>query len=111
MKLSMILHQLERQQVWVYLAAILIGLALGSVAPGLSGTFEASLWPALGLLLCYLPAGAADAFARRVLRSPPHRRHPELATFPVPFVVWGLLGFLPADPAIRLGMLLVPCAN
>ncbi|MFN3636432.1 MAG: hypothetical protein ACK4UZ_11930, partial [Rhizobium rhizophilum] len=44
-------QKLERHQVWIYLAAILAGLALGSAAPWLSEPFEAVLWPALGLLL------------------------------------------------------------
>jgi hypothetical protein len=40
-------QQLERHQVWIYLGAILVGLALGSIAPGVSDAFEALLWPAL----------------------------------------------------------------
>jgi arsenite transporter len=44
-------QQLERHQVWIYLVAILVGLVLGSAAPGVSEPFEALLWPLLGLLL------------------------------------------------------------
>lgn len=108
-------QQLERHQVWVYLAAILVGLALGSIAPGISDPFEALLWPALGLLLyatftqvplTHLP----DAFRDRRFMGAVLIGNFLL----VPFVVWGLLAFLPDDPAIRLGVLLVllvPCTD
>jgi ACR3 family arsenite transporter len=108
-------QQLERHQVWIYLAAILVGLALGSIAPGMSDPFEALLWPALGLLLYatftqvplnHLP----DAFRDRRFMSAVLIGNFLL----VPFLVWGLLVFLPDDPAIRLGVLLVllvPCTD
>ena len=108
-------QQLERHQVWIYLAAILGGLALGSYAPGLSGPFEAVLWPVLGLLLyttftqvplTHLPEAFRDRrFMGAVL----------IGNFIlIPLAVWGLLLFLPDDPAIRLGVLLVllvPCTD
>jgi ACR3 family arsenite transporter len=108
-------QQLERHQVWIYLAAILVGLALGSIAPAMSDPFEALLWPALGLLLyatftqvplTHLPDAFRDRrFMGAIL----------VGNFLfVPLVVWGLLIFLPDDPAIRLGVLLVllvPCTD
>jgi ACR3 family arsenite efflux pump ArsB len=108
-------QQLERHQVWIYLGTILVGLALGSIAPGVADTFEALLWPALGFLLyatftqvplTHLPDAVRDRrFMGAVL----------IGNFLiVPFVVWGLLAFLPDDPAIRLGVLLVllvPCTD
>ena len=99
----------------MYLGAILVGLALGSIAPGVSDPFEALLWPALGLLLyatftqvplTHLP----DAFRDRRFMGAVLIGNFLL----VPFVVWGLLAFLPDDPAIRLGVLLVllvPCTD
>ncbi|MFN4102185.1 MAG: hypothetical protein ACK4GT_20685, partial [Pararhodobacter sp.] len=42
---------LERQQVWVYLAAILAGLGLGLLLPGAAAQLEAALWPLLGILI------------------------------------------------------------
>ncbi|MDP2411403.1 MAG: hypothetical protein Q8M26_14105 [Pseudolabrys sp.] len=92
--------QLERHQVWLYLAAILAGLALGSVAPGVSVTFEALLWPALGLLLyttftqvplTHLPDAFRDGrfMAANILGN----------FIVVPLAVWGLLIFVPDDPA------------
>lgn len=108
-------QQLERHQVWIYLAAILAGLGLGSAAPGVSEPFEAVLWPLLGLLLyttftqvplTHLPDAFRDGrFMGAVLAG---------NFLLVPLAVWGLLAFLPDDPAIRLGVLLVllvPCTD
>ena len=108
-------QQLERHQVWIYLLTILAGIALGSYAPGLSGPFEAVLWPVLGLLLyttftqvplTHLPEAFRDRrFMGAVL----------IGNFLlIPVAVWGLLIFLPNDPTIRLGVLLVllvPCTD
>ncbi|MCH8498182.1 MAG: hypothetical protein LAT63_06880 [Marinobacter sp.] len=44
-------QQLERYQVWCYLAAILLGLLLGLVAPSLGQGLDWLLWLLLGLLL------------------------------------------------------------
>lgn len=101
-------QQLERHQVWLYLAAIPEGFALGTIAPGVSDAFEVLLWPALGLLLyatftqvplTHLPNAFRDRrFLGAVL----------IGNFLlVPVVVWGLLAFLPDDPAIQRGVLLV----
>lgn len=108
-------QQLERDQVWLYLIAILAGIALGGHAPGLSDPFETALWPVLGLLLyttftqvplTHLPGAIRDRrFMGAVL----------VGNFIlIPLAVWGLLAFLPDDPAIRLGVLLVllvPCTD
>ncbi|NCN84042.1 MAG: arsenic resistance protein [Sphingomonadales bacterium] len=108
-------QQLERHQVWIYLLAILAGLGTGSVAPDVSATFEAVLWPVLGLLLyttftqvplTHLPEAFRDRrFMGAVLTG---------NFLLVPLLVWVLLIFLPDDPAIRLGVLLVllvPCTD
>jgi arsenite transporter len=106
---------LERQQVWVYLAAIILGLALGSVASALAPTLELLLWPALAILLYVtftqvrldqLPAAFKDTrFVSAAL----------IGNFVVlPVLVWGVLTLVPDDPAIRLGLLLVllvPCTD
>lgn len=106
---------LERQQVWVYLAAIILGLALGSVAPALAPTLELLLWPALAILLYVtftqvrldqLPAAFKDArFVSAAL----------IGNFVVlPVLVWGVLMLVPDEPAIQLGLLLVllvPCTD
>lgn len=106
---------LERNQVWAYLAAILLGLAIGSAAPALAPTFELLLWPGLALLLYatftqvrlnQLPAAFKDgAFIAAAL----------IGNFVVlPVLVLGVLMLVPDNPAIRLGLLLVllvPCTD
>lgn len=106
---------LERHQVWVYLLAIIVGLALGSAAPAVAPTLEVLLWPALAVLLyttftqvpfAQLPAAFKDArFVSAAL----------IGNFVVlPVLVWGILLLVPDEPAIRLGLLLVllvPCTD
>lgn len=106
---------LERHQLWVYLAAIGLGLGIGSQIGDRAAVLEAALWPVLGALLLatftqvpllHLPAAFRDRrFMAAVLAG---------NFLAVPLVVWGLLALLPDDPAIRLGVLmvlLVPCTD
>ncbi|MFN3855095.1 MAG: arsenic resistance protein [Phreatobacter sp.] len=107
--------ELERQQVWIYLVAILAGLGLGLLLPGAAAHLEAALWPLLGILifvtftqvpLIHLPEAFRD---RRFMGA-------MLAGnfVIIPLIVAGLLVFLPSDPAVRLGVLLVllvPCTD
>jgi len=108
-------QQLERNQVWFYLGAILIGLATGTAAPALSPLFEAVLWPALGLLLfstftqvplTHLPEAFRD---RRFMGAVVAGNF-----LIVPLVIWALLALGPDDPVVRLGILMVllmPCTD
>ncbi|WP_027284749.1 bile acid:sodium symporter [Rubritepida flocculans] len=106
---------LERGQVWLYLAATLCGLLAGAVAPGLAGAAEALLWPVLALLLLatftqvpltHIAQAARDARLLAALL---------IGNFLlVPLLVAALWPLVPADPAIRLGVLLVlllPCTD
>lgn len=107
--------KLERNQVWIYLAAIAAGFLVGSRLPEVGPSFDALLWPALAALLTVsftqvplneLPAAARDTrFLAAML----------IGNFlAVPVLVWALLALVPADPAIRLGVLLVllvPCTD
>ena len=106
---------LERHQVWIYLAAILCGLAAGALWPALAPGFEALLWPTLAVLLYatfvqvpLLQVGAAFRDRRFTLAV-------LLGNFVlIPLLVWLCLPLLPADPALRLGVLLVllvPCTD
>lgn len=106
---------LERHQVWIYLAAILAGVGLGLLLPEVAGHLESALWPLLGILifvtftqvpLIHLPEAFRD---RRVMGA-------MLAGnfLIVPLIVAGLLVFLPENDAVRLGVLLVllvPCTD
>jgi ACR3 family arsenite efflux pump ArsB len=106
---------LERRQVWIYLAATLLGLAAGAAAPGLAALAEALLWPVLALLLLAtftqvpltrIAEAARDARLLAALL---------IGNFLlVPLLVAALWPLVPADPAIRLGVLLVlllPCTD
>ncbi len=106
---------MERQQAWIYLAAIAVGLGLGIAVPALTDRLDALLWPALVLLLyvtftqihlAELPAAFKDTrFTAAAL----------LGNFLIlPVLVWGVLLLVPEDPVVRLGLVLVltvPCTD
>jgi len=105
----------ERRQVSIYLLAIGLGLWCGSRWPGLGPWLEGMLWPTLMLLLfttfvqvplLHLREAFADGrFVAAVL----------LGNFVVlPLVAWALLPWLPPDPELLVGVLLVllvPCTD
>jgi ACR3 family arsenite efflux pump ArsB len=107
--------ELERRQVFVYLAAIAAGLAFGLAFPGAGPFAEAVLWPVLGALLfatfCQVPFWhLRDALGdRRFLAATLAGQF-----VAVPLAVAALMPLVPADPALRLGVLLVllvPCTD
>jgi ACR3 family arsenite transporter len=106
---------LERRQVWIYLAAILTGLVVGTAAPSVGSVAEAVLWPTLVLLLYATFTQVRLLHLREALRDARFAAAVLLGNFVVlPLVVWALLQVLPEDPAIRLGVLLVllvPCTD
>ncbi|MCP8898479.1 arsenic resistance protein [Gilvimarinus xylanilyticus] len=108
-------EKLEQYQVWIYLVAILAGMAIGWKSPGHTSDWELLLWPVLGILLystftqvplIHLTSAFRD---RRFLAA--------LLTgnfVLIPVIVGALLLLLPDEPAIRLGVLLVllvPCTD
>lgn len=106
---------LERHQVWIYLAAIIGGLLVGSAWPHVNHPFEILLWPTLMLLLyatfvqvplLHLREAFADhRFVAAVLGG---------NFIVLPVLAWVLVQGLPPDPALRLGVLLVllvPCTD
>jgi arsenite transporter len=106
---------LERNQVWIYLAAILAGLALGSLAPGLGPLLETLLWPVLGLLLYATFVQVPLLHVLNAFRDGRFALAIGIGNFVlVPLQVWGLMQWLPEDPTLRLGVLLVllvPCTD
>jgi len=106
---------LERQQVWIYLVAIMCGLVSGAAWPGIGPYLEMWLWPVLAVLLyatfVQVPLlHIRDAFGDRRFVLAAMTGNFVL----VPLVVWFMLQWLPADPALHLGVLLVllvPCTD
>jgi arsenite transporter len=106
---------LERRQVPIYLGAIVVGLLVGLAAPGAGPGLEVAINPVLGALLyvTFLQVPAAELV--RSLRAGRFLGAVLVVNFVVvPLVVAALLGFLPADRAVRVGVLLVllaPCVD
>lgn len=106
---------LERRQVWIYLAAIAGGLVLGSTRPGTGPHLETLLWPVLAVLLYTTFVQVPLLHVRDAFRD----RRFVLASMTgnfvlIPLAVWLMLQWLPDDPALRLGVLLVllvPCTD
>ncbi|MDO9521710.1 MAG: arsenic resistance protein [Pseudohongiella sp.] len=106
---------LERHQVWFYLAAILCGLFLGSVQPSLATGFSALLWPVLALLLYTTFTQVPLLHVREAFRDGRFVLAILLGNFVlIPLLLWLSLRWLPNDPALQLGVLLVllvPCTD
>ncbi|QFG67736.1 arsenic resistance protein [Ornithinimicrobium pratense] len=108
-------ERLERHQVWFYLAALVLGLLLGQVAPGLGPAAQASVWPALALLLYATFTQLPLTSVPKAFRDIRFLGTALVGNFVlVPLLVWGLVQLAPPDPALRLGLLLVllvPCTD
>lgn len=106
---------LERRQVWVYLVAILGGLAMGSVAPEVGRHLELLLWPMLAALLYTTFVQVPLLHVRDAFRDRRFVLAILLGNFVlVPLLAWFAVQLLPDDPALRLGVLLVllvPCTD
>ncbi|HHP3706433.1 TPA: arsenic resistance protein, partial [Shigella sonnei] len=106
---------LERNQVWLYLGGILAGLVLGNLAPGMGSTLEYLLWPALVALLYATFVQMPLLHVREAFRDHRFVGAVLLGNFLfIPLLAWAMLQWLPHDPALRLGVLLVllvPCTD
>ncbi|MFC5288445.1 arsenic resistance protein [Actinokineospora guangxiensis] len=106
---------IERHQVIIYIAALVLGGLLGWVVPAVGPGLGHAINPVLALLLyvTFLQVPAAEL--RRSLRSGRFLAAALVVNFAVvPLVVAAMFGFLPADHAVRLGVLLVlltPCVD
>ncbi|MFY0989987.1 bile acid:sodium symporter [Halomonas sp. C05BenzN] len=107
--------RLEANQVFLYLAAILAGLAVGTHSPGRVGLLETLLWPLLALLLYVTFTQVPLVGLHRRLANARFLAAAVVGNFLViPPIVWGLVQWLPVDPALRFGVLLVllvPCTD
>lgn len=106
---------LERQQVWIYLAAILAGLLLGGRFPALAPLFESLLWPVLAALLYATFVQVPLLHVRAAFRDRRFLFANLAGNFVlIPLLLWLTLPWLPDDPALHLGVLLVllvPCTD
>lgn len=106
---------LERNQVWVYLAAIVAGLGFGAGLPRAAATLEALLWPVLAALLYATFTQVRLDRLSVAFRDTRFVAAALIGNFVVlPLLAWGVLLLVPDDPAIRLGLLLVllvPCTD
>ncbi|MFJ8802855.1 bile acid:sodium symporter [Streptomyces sp. NPDC102487] len=106
---------MEHHQVAIYLTAMAAGALLGWAAPSLGPGLEHAINPVLGALLfvTFLQVPAAEL--ARSLRDGRFLSAAVVVNFVVvPLVVAAMFTFLPADQAVRLGVLLVllcPCVD
>ena len=106
---------MERHQVSMYLAAMAVGAGIGLVTPGLGAGLEQAINPVLGALLyvTFLQVPAVELL--RSMRDGRFLGAALVVNFVVvPLVVAAMFSFLPADQALRLGVLLVlltPCVD
>ncbi len=107
--------RLERNQIWVYAVALLLGAALGLALPGPASALEVLIYPVLGVLL-YVTF--LQVPFRELRRSFAHGRYMAavlaLNFLIVPAVVWLLARLAPQEPAFLLGVylvLLTPCID
>ncbi len=106
---------MERHQVAVYVGALAAGALVGWIAPGAGPGLEHAINPVLAALLyvTFLQVPAAEL--ARSLRAGRFLAAALVVNFVVvPLVVAAMFAFLPADQAVRLGVLLVlltPCVD
>lgn len=105
---------LEARQVWIYFAAVIVATAIGFVIPG-TAVLESAINPALALMLFVTFLQVPVAALGRALQELRFMGALLAVNFiAVPLLVLGLVQFLPADPLIRLGVLMVllcPCID
>ncbi|MGM0913099.1 MAG: arsenic resistance protein [Pseudomonadota bacterium] len=106
---------LERHQVWLYLAAILIGLGLGLLRPATAAGLEGGLWPLLAVLLYATFTQVPLSRLGLALKDWRFATALVLGNFLfMPLIVGSLVVALPLAPAVKLGVLmvlLVPCTD
>jgi arsenite transporter len=108
-------QSLEKYQVLLYLGSIGFGLFLGSTFPAGVAFLEAGIWPLLGLLLYATFTQVPLVHLQEAFSDIRFAATAVVGNFILlPLVVWGLAAFLPGNPTLRLGVLLVllvPCTD
>ncbi|MCX5070938.1 bile acid:sodium symporter [Streptomyces sp. NBC_00424] len=112
---SGLVERMEHHQIAVYLGAMAAGALVGWAAPSAGPGLEHGINPVLGALLfvTFLQVPAAELL--RSLRDGRFLSAALVVNFVVvPLVVAAMFAFLPADQAVRIGVLLVllcPCVD
>lgn len=110
-----LVKRMEHHQVAVYLGTMAVGAVVGWAAPDAAPGLEHAINPVLGALLyvTFLQVPAAELL--RSLRDGRFLAATMVVNFlVVPLLVAAMFSFLPADQAVRLGVLLVllcPCVD
>jgi len=106
---------LQRRQVGVYGAAVALAAATAAASPGSADAVEAVIDPVLAALLYVTFLEIPFVRLRAAFTNTRYLGAALGMNFlVVPVVVWGLARFLPADPAVLVGALLVlltPCID
>ncbi|MEO7015434.1 MAG: bile acid:sodium symporter [Leifsonia sp.] len=106
---------MERQQVPLYIAAIVLGAVVGSVAPSAAPGLTVSINPVLGLLLFATFLGVPLIEVGKAFRDVRFVSAVLVVNFlVVPLIVWGLSRFVAVDQALLVGVFLVlltPCVD
>lgn len=106
---------MERQQVSLYIAAIVVGAGIGSAAPAAAPSLAISINPVLGLLLFATFLGVPLIEVGKAFRDIRFVSVLLVVNFlVVPVVVWGLSRFVAGNQALLVGVLLVlltPCVD
>lgn len=107
-------ESLERHQVWIYVAAIALALGLGTAWDG-AVSLESLLWPVLGGLFFVTFTQVPLLHVSAAFRDRRFMAAVLIGNFVfIPLLVVGLVWFLPDDPVLRLGVvivLLMPCTD
>lgn len=108
-------EELEKNQVWLYAFVLLIAAGVGLLWPASSESLDSMISFILAILL-YAMFAQIPFFRLKEALSNRKFIYALLVTnyIAIPILVWGLTHFLPNDPAIRLGVLLVlltPCID
>jgi ACR3 family arsenite efflux pump ArsB len=106
---------IERHQIPIYFAAVLLGALAGWLRPDEASALEALIWPVVAALLYFTFLQVPLLHFRRAATDGRFLAAILTANFLlVPLVVCGLLQLLPPSPPIRLGValvLLTPCTD
>lgn len=106
---------LERCQVPIYFAAVVLGSVVGVLLPDAAFVLEAFIWPTVGILLYFTFLQVPLIHFRQALIDGRFLGAMLTANFVfVPLVVWLLLKWLPPSPPVLLGaalVLLTPCTD